>query len=175
MAEKFNSFGDLGKAQGITPSAPPPNRPGGPPQGPAPTAGNTLEADFFEPGFDYVKKAENVMASLQAIDKWSKKMTFGNFTTSKIRNILSLTSELGNRIMQVKEPELSEELADKIRYIKVRLAYEAGREQDVKKFLEKSSLLDITGMIGRDKKRYARFEKYLEALVAFHRYLGGKD
>ena len=77
--------------------------------------------------------------------------------------------------MQVKEPELSEELADKIRYIKVRLAYEAGREQDVKKFLEKSSLLDITGMIGRDKKRYSRFEKYLEALVAFHRYLGGKD
>ena len=174
MAERFNSFGDLGKAQGITPASPPPSRPGGGPQGPAPTAGSALEADFFEPGFDYVKKAEKVMASLQTIDKWGNK-TFGNFTTSKIRNILSLTSELGNRITQVKEAELPEELADKIRYIKVRLAYEAGREQDVKKFLEKSSLLDITGMIGRDKKCYARFEKYLEALVAYHRYLGGKD
>ncbi len=174
MAEKYNSFSDLGKAKGITPSPRPSTGPGAAQQRTATAAGSSLEANFFDTDFDYVKKAEKVMESLQTTDKWNNK-SFGRFTTSKIRNILSLTSELGNRIMQDQATQLSEETADNVRYIKVRLAYEAGREPDVKKFMEKSALLEIVGMVGRDKKRFARFEKYLEALVAYHRYLGGKD
>lgn len=174
MAEKFNSFGDFGKAQGVAPASTPPNGPS-PARHSQTTPGvSALEAGFFKPDFDYVNKAETVMRSLLVKDKWEK-LTFGNFTTSKIRNILSLASELGNRVKQVKGDVLSEELTERIRYIKVRLAYEAGREPDVKKFLDKSGLLEITGSIGNDKKRFIRFEKYLEALVAYHRYLGGKD
>lgn len=171
MSNKFNSFSDFGKSQGFKP---PQKDGGGRSDNPQYGGKSMLEKDFFELDFDYVQKAETVMKSLITKDRWGNE-GFGNFTTSKIRNILSLSSEISTSVMQAQGAQLSEDLADRIRYIKVRLAYEAGREDAVKKFLEKSSLMDIVGQIGNDKKRFQRYEKYLEALVAYHRFFGGKD
>lgn len=172
MVERYNSLSDFGKAHGIPQS----NAPAQAPRPSAPTSAKTPESDFFAADFDYVAKAETVINSLRFTDR-NGKHHFGKFTTSKIRNILSLVNQIGSEVHNPVNTgtELGAELANKIRYIKVRLAYEAGREPDVKKFLEKSGLLEVVDNIGSDKQRFVRFEKYLEALVAYHRYLGGKD
>ncbi len=44
-----------------------------------------------------------------------------------------------------------------------------------KEFVEKTKLLEYLKWIGNDRKRLIRFTRYMEALVAFHRYFGGKE
>lgn len=57
----------------------------------------------------------------------------------------------------------------------VRVIYESGRDSGTKEFVEKTKLLEYLKWIGNDRKRLIRFTRYMEALVAFHRYFGGKE
>jgi len=126
---------------------------------------------YMEKDSDYVQIAENNMLSLR-IDE---KRGFGKLTTSKIRNILTLVNEIYNEVVLLKKSELPDDIIDRIRHIKVRLAYEAGREKVVKEFVEKTALIEGLDEIKGDKAKFIRYAKYLEALVAYHRYHGGKD
>ena len=53
--------------------------------------------------------------------------------------------------------------------------YEAGREKSVKNFIEETGILDVIKNAKKDKESYLLFSRYMEALVAFHRYYGGED
>ena len=59
----------------------------------------------------------------------------------------------------------------------MRIAYEAGRDKDhsVRNFVEKAELFKIIDEIGENKENLMLFCRYMEALVAYHRYYGGKD
>jgi CRISPR-associated protein Csm2 len=57
----------------------------------------------------------------------------------------------------------------------VRFLYEAGRESAVKSLVEQAGILQILKEIGNSKKNYILFNRYMEALVAFHKFNGGKD
>ena len=59
--------------------------------------------------------------------------------------------------------------------MKLRFYYEAGREEKVKTFLETAKIFDIIKEIGNSRSNYILFSRYMEALVAFHKYYGGKD
>ena len=70
---------------------------------------------------------------------------------------------------------LSEELNGRVEYLRVRFMYECGREPKVREFVQKAEILEILKEIKQSKKNYLLFSKYMEALIAFHRYYGGKD
>lgn len=53
--------------------------------------------------------------------------------------------------------------------------YECGREALVKNFVEEADILPILKEINGSKKNYILFSRYMEALIAFHKYYGGKD
>lgn len=53
--------------------------------------------------------------------------------------------------------------------------YECGREPKVNEFVQKAQILDILKEIKQSKKNYLLFSRYMEALIAFHRYYGGRD
>jgi CRISPR-associated protein Csm2 len=54
--------------------------------------------------------------------------------------------------------------------------YQAGRlPGHVKPFVDKAGLIEILKEIGTERRNVLLFCKYMEALVAYHRYLGGKD
>ena len=124
---------------------------------------------------NYVDHAERVIESMIIKDKTGRGSDKINLTTSKIRNLLSMVNNLQALIKQEKEPEISGELMSKVQYLKMRFAYEAGREQSVKDFVKKASIMEIIEGIGKSKKKLLLFCNYMEALVAYHRYKGGKD
>lgn len=122
---------------------------------------------------NYVDEAERVIKSLGVKDKNGKFII--NLTTSKIRGILTLVTELYNDIIHEPSNELGEEYIERIQYLRLRIAYEAGRDKEVKDFVNKSKLLGYVNAIKNSKKRFLLFTKYVEALVAYHRFYGGKE
>lgn len=124
----------------------------------------------------YVDQAESVLDKLtQKFEKNGKWITPQIVTTSKIRNILSMAADIYDNVLQNNDDYLSEEIVSRIEYLRVRIIYECGREPKVKEFVNAADLLDYIKMIGNDKKKYVLFYHYLEALVAFHKFKGGKD
>ena len=116
---------------------------------------------------NYVDKAEQVIKSLNRNKRDSKLFLL---TTSKIRNLLNLTSTLFDE-SKVREYK---DLADKIAYLRVQFVYQSGRETSVKDLVRKAEILDILKEIN-NKESLQRFCRYMEALVAYFRFYGGKD
>ncbi|TGY97289.1 type III-A CRISPR-associated protein Csm2 [Petralouisia muris] len=124
---------------------------------------------------NYVEKAEAaIQLHKNKINEKTKKKK-PMVTTSKIRNLLSMTADICNEVMDCKEEKLNDELCGRIDYLKVRVLYEAGREPVVREFVEDTNMLKCISEIGGSKKNYLLFSRYMEALVAYHRFYGGKD
>lgn len=99
-----------------------------------------------------------------------------DLTTTKIRNLLSLLNVIQQMVKEEQGDKIGdEEILGKIQYFKMRCAYEAGRDSSVKDFVKKSNLIAYIDQIGESKKNFEIFFHYVEALVAYHRYYGGKN
>lgn len=120
---------------------------------------------------NYVDMAEQVIQDLKNRDRNGRLM----LTTSKIRNLLSITAELYTDAQQQRGEILSEELQGRVQYLRMRMAYEAGRDPAVKGFVAAAKLLDQLSAIHSERKNLLLFCRYMEALVAYHRYYGGRD
>lgn len=118
---------------------------------------------------NYVDEAEKVMKKLS--DEGGKR----RLTTSKIRNLLGMISDIYNDVRHVTEEKLDSEMVSRIQYLKMHIAYEAGREDTVKHFVEEADLFNVINNIGRSREKLILFCHYMEALVAYHRYYGGRD
>lgn len=119
---------------------------------------------------NYVEQAERVMRKLQEAGNGKIRLT-----TSKIRSILSMVSELYNDAQRLRAATLSEDLVGRVQYLKMRIAYEAGREKDVKDFVNEAGLFAEIDKIDRKKEQLILFCHYMEALVAYHKFFGGRD
>ena len=117
---------------------------------------------------NYVEVAETAITALSKhVDKKNKPKIL---TTSKIRNILALNTEIYNDILNEPNEVLSDEFKGRINYLKVRMIYEAGREESVKCFVTESHLLEHIRNIQGNRSKYMLFSRFLEALVAFKKY-----
>lgn len=96
-------------------------------------------------------------------------------TTSKIRNLLAMTASIYNDVMICQTEELSKEIVGRINYMKIRFIYEAGREPKVKDLVLAAKILEHIDEIGNSRKQYILFSRYMEALVAYRKFYGGKD
>lgn len=117
---------------------------------------------------NYVDEAEAVILSFD-----EKKC----ITTSKLRNLLSLASDIYNRENLRTEQTLSPESMAGIHMMRIRTAYECGRDQYTKDFVRKSKLLEHLKWLSEKNDRAAAiaFCHYMEALVAYHRYYRKED
>lgn len=122
---------------------------------------------------NYVETAEKVIKSMIEKDKWGNEKIA--LSTSKIRNILSMISGLYNDVVMLREDKLSAEFVSRIKYIKMRFAYEAGREKTVKDFIDKAQIFKIIDSINDSTDDLILFCNYMEALVAYHKFYGGSD
>lgn len=121
---------------------------------------------------DYVMQAETVMRELRKPDparKWKP------VTTTKIRNLFSLVVDICSEEERCSESALRSESVAGLKRMYVRAVYEFGRDEATKEFIEKAKLLEYIKWIENDRERLIRFTRYMEALIAFHRYLGGKE
>lgn len=122
---------------------------------------------------NFAEQAEKVIQSMVETDKRGNKGI--RLTTSKIRNLLSMTNVLYNQARQKKNEILDEDMLKDIQYLKMRFAYESGREPEVKKFVEKAGIMGHIDAIGKSRENLLLFCNYIESLVAYHKFHGGKD
>lgn len=127
--------------------------------------------------------AENIVATAEKVIQSLPRTNKGYFylKTSQIRKFLAAVNSLSNRIeiYQIKHPNenLSEELAGEVQYLQVLLAYQSGRQETrkaVEPFVKQAELMKRIQNIGNDVKKFKQFARYVEALVAYHRYYGGQ-
>lgn len=140
---------------------------------------------------NYVDEAERIMRSL--------KNSGTTITTSKIRSLLSLVTDIYNKENTSTEDKLQSDSVVKLNLMRVRIAYEYGRDKGesksrskeegsgkeegssketvypMREFITQAHLLEYLKGISTDRADLIRFAHYMEALVAFHRYLGGKE
>ena len=126
---------------------------------------------------NYVDEAERIMRVLISSGT--------TVTTSKIRNLLSLVTDIYNDESIRTEDKLKPDSVVKLNLMQVRVAYEYGRDNGesvgkdkvypMKEFITQAHLREYLKGISTDRADLIRFAHYMEALVAFHRYFGGKE
>ena len=126
---------------------------------------------------NYVDEAERIMRALISSGT--------TVTTSKIRNLLSLVTDIYNDESIRTEDKLKPDSVVKLNLMRVRVAYEYGRDNGesvgkdkvypMKEFITQAHLREYLKGISTDRADLIRFAHYMEALVAFHRYLGDKE
>ena len=70
------------------------------------------------------------------------------------------------------ESQLLPEDQTKLTLMEMRVLYEYGRDNAVKLFVEKTQLLSYLKGVKNSRQSYLNFAHYMEALVAYHRFLG---
>lgn len=122
---------------------------------------------------NYVKKAEEVISVLDnKTDKKGKKV--GIATTSQIRNILAMSADIYNLAVMSTDDKLPEDIKSKIEYLKIRIIYDAGRDDKVRNLVKEAKLIECISEINGSKKNFILFNHYIEAIVAYRKY-NGKD
>ncbi len=98
-------------------------------------------------------------------------------TTSQIRNLLSLNSEIYKTVINSGSTKLEGTIISKLMYLKVRMVYESGRQDKVGLFIKNSHLIEHLDEVceARNKGKYLIFARYMEALVAYRKFKGGQD
>lgn len=127
-----------------------------------------------------VQKAEGVIRSLVQHGKSGNSDGFLYLKKSQIRKFLTAVNMLTNKINMYKihhpgQAEMSAELAAEVEYLKVKLVYQMGRDRAVRDFAEKADLQTEINAVRANIKRYEGFARYMEALVAYHKFYGGND
>lgn len=132
---------------------------------------------------DIAAAAEKAVLQLVHKDHWGKKVI--DVKTAQIRKFLTAVNSLTNkiavyRIQHGQVEVLPEHLAAEVKYLKVKIAYQVGRNEGgwsnpVRKFVDASGLLARIDGIGTSIEKYEAFSRYVEALIAYHKYYGGED
>ncbi|MCL2020035.1 MAG: type III-A CRISPR-associated protein Csm2 [Oscillospiraceae bacterium] len=121
---------------------------------------------------NYVDKAEAVINELRKPDERGKTQIL---TTSQIRKQLAMTAELSTLAEKETNDTLNDELQSRIEYLRVQFVYQAGREPQVKSFVEKAKILEILKDINGNREKFLVFCKYMEALVAYRKFYVKED
>lgn len=118
---------------------------------------------------NYVDRAEEVILKLKEEGKGRIRLT-----TSQIRNILTITSTIYDNAKRKKGPLDEEELMS-VQLLRTKFVYESGRDKNVEQFIQMADLIDLIKSVGDSREKLILFCKYMEALVAYHRFEGGRD
>ncbi|MDT2808914.1 type III-A CRISPR-associated protein Csm2 [Enterococcus asini] len=98
-------------------------------------------------------------------------------TTSKLRNLLTMVNNLYTQVYNDPSATLSENVRDELSYLKVKFAYEAGRNASVRSFIEKTKVSQLVDHVLKHntKKYFLDYCKYFEALVAYAKFYKMED
>ena len=135
---------------------------------------------------EIANRAQNVMRKLFKVDENGNSTAKNVVTTSQIRKVLTAIGTITEKVnvYRFQNPqnasELPEELQAEIKFLKVKLAYQIGRNNTkwgnpVKDFEKEANLINEIDAINKSTKAWQIFANYMEALVAFHKFYGGRD
>ena len=127
----------------------------------------------FAPAAPVVAKAipENYVDLAETLMSANSK----SITTSKLRNWFSIANDIYNVESRSSEIGLKPESCTKLLNLRVRIVYDAGKDSKIKDFVGNANLLSYIKGIGSSREQMIRFAQYMEALVAYHKYFGGRE
>lgn len=127
----------------------------------------------FAPAAPVVAKAipENYVDLAETLMSANSK----SITTSKLRNWFSIANDIYNIESRSSEIGLKPESCTKLLNLRVRIVYDAGKDSKIKDFVTSANLLSYIKGIGSSREQMIRFAHYMEALVAYHKYFGGRE
>lgn len=111
--------------------------------------------------------AANIISEAESL---GKKLAEERVTVSQLRKFLSAVNAISNKLEA--QNEFTEDIANEIQYLRVKLAYQSARKNCLKAFAE-----NLNGKIKTisTKKEYEEFAKYVEAIIAYHKFNGGSN
>lgn len=120
----------------------------------------------------FAKIAEAIIAPLDQAGQ-KRVFAFARLSMSKLRGIYSLITNIHARVNT--SGDLNACMSD-LQYIKVKMAYESGRErnQDVKEFISQTFLMVLLDQI-KTYEQFVLYCRYAESLVAYFKFYGGKE
>lgn len=128
---------------------------------------------------NYLKEAEEVIENLCKDERTGKKLDAPKITTTKLRKILSMVSEIYSDASRLREERLDSNMISRLQYLKLHIIYEAGREKKNEKdetpvgeFVRKSDLIGELDNIKDSRAQLIIFCHYVEALVAYRKFKG---
>lgn len=90
--------------------------------------------------------------------------------TNQIRRFLDGTRKVE---AELKSKEPFEKVKDQIILLRPKLAYAAGRNREVKDLAE---ILDVAvKSAAQTQENFVKFLKFMESIIAYHRFYGGRD
>ena len=129
---------------------------------------------------DIAGEAEAVVKTLnRRTDRQGREQI--QLTKSQIRKFLAAVNALTNKVAVYRTQSgqsklLSDALASEVKYLKVKLVYQAARNRGtVGDLADKAQIKERLDRIGMDMKKYEEFAHFMEALVAYHKFYGGRD
>lgn len=142
------------------------NNYGGPHKGGAPRFAPPAKLTAMPLPEDFVTAAEDVIRD----GDWSR-----GITTGKIRRLFSLVTDIYNTENLRGGDTLAPESVYQLRLAQIRMLYEAGRDSKVKQFLQNARLVEYLKDIGSSRAKLLHYFHYMEALVAYHKFYGGRE
>lgn len=115
--------------------------------------------------------AEDVLTQRDASGRRMLNPELEKLSTSKIRSIYALITDV---YMRAGTPEDFDVVKADLQLVKVRMAYDAGRDETVKTFLSKTFLMRSIDNIDTFDK-FQLYFRYAESLIAYFKFYGGKD
>ena len=104
-----------------------------------------------------------------------KNELISQISTSQIRKFLSAVNKISNKINYRNNSDiLSEDIVAEIAYMRVQFAYIVGKDnknEGLKKLHKE--LDDAIANINKNKNEFINFARYVEAIVAYHKFFGG--
>ncbi|MDR2714358.1 MAG: type III-A CRISPR-associated protein Csm2 [Coriobacteriales bacterium] len=101
----------------------------------------------------------------------AKVLRYPALSMTKLRNIYGLITNIYTKINTKSD---FEKRIPEIQYLKVKMAYEAGRAEGIKSFLDETYLMKAIDYI-KTYEQFLLYCRYAESLVAYFVYYGGKD
>lgn len=152
--------------------------------------GNSNKTEEYKVNYEklnddnYVDIAEKVLLSFKKEEENSKNNynnkrnnNFEIVTTTKLRNLLAMISDIYNDVVTPGSTEdtndkLIADITKRINYLKIKVIYESGREESVKKLVDRANIsrhLDDV-IKSKNKNDFILFSRYMEALVAYRKF-----
>ena len=155
-----------------------------------PAGGNSNKTETYKVNYEklnddnYVKVAEEVLLSFKKEEEDSKNnannrrnSSFEIVTTTKLRNLLAMISDIYNDVVTPGSTEgnsdkLKADITKRINYLKVKVVYESGREESVKKLVDRANISKHLDDVIKSKSKtdFILFSRYMEALVAYRKF-----
>lgn len=134
---------------------------------------------------NYVDEAEKIIYQyMRDFDNKQDKP----ISNSKIRRMYSLITDIYNNENLSENENLSSESQTMLNMARIRIAYEVGRDLSnlkkpspdptkypIKKFVTDTHIIEYIKGIGTSREQFINFSRYMEALIAYHKFYGGKE